>query len=179
MSNSQFVDEINMLMVRIQRKDRLALKELYGHTNIQLLSLITRVLKDQVEAEDVLQEVFVKIWDQAKRYSGKGSAWGWICTIARHTSIDHLRKLTSHPYESTDESPELLNQLSEVNKTIDKHWVGQCMEKLKPQMRQAILLSFFNGFTHSEISKDLSAPLGTVKAWVRRGLVELKECLAV
>jgi RNA polymerase sigma-70 factor (ECF subfamily) len=178
LSQLEGVNDINRLIVCIQRKDKQALKALYEQSYRKLLGMIILIIKDQHEAEDVLQEVFVKVWQQADKYSGKGSAWGWLCIMTRHSAIDHLRKLNAHPHQSTDESHELLNSLSEANNFVDHHWIGQCLEKLKPQTRQAILLSFFNGSSHSEVSTELAAPLGTVKAWVRRGLLELKECLA-
>jgi len=170
--------DIDRLVYRIQKQDKLALRELYDITNTKLLGLIIRIVKDQHEAEDILQNLFVKTWQQASKYTGKGSAWGWLCVMARHSSIDHLRKLKSHTFESTDESPELLNQLSEANKQLNDRWIGQCLEKLKPSYRQVIMMSFFNGHSHSEMSKELATPLGTVKARARRGLLELKKCLA-
>jgi len=176
--SSDWNSGIDRLVYRVQRQDKLALEELYERTNSKLLGLIIRIVKNQHEAEDVLQDLFVKIWQQASKYTGKGHAWGWLCVMARHSSIDHLRKLKAHTVDSTDESPEFLNQLSEANKQINSRWIGQCLEKLKPIYRQVIVMSFFSGHSHSEMSKELATPLGTIKARSRRGLLELKKCLA-
>jgi RNA polymerase sigma-70 factor (ECF subfamily) len=172
------VKQINALIYRIQRQDKLALKKLYELTNTKLLGLITRIVNDSHEAEDVLQELYLKVWQQAQKYSGSGSAWGWLCVLARNSAIDRLRRLKNRRHDSTDEAPELLDQLSECNDISDHHWLGKCLETLKPQPQQAILLSYVKGYSHSELSVEMSVPLGTVKAWLRRGLQELKQCLA-
>ena len=178
MADSDWIAEIDQLLYRIQRQDKLALNTLYTLSSTKLLGLILRIVNDRHEAEDILQEVFVKVWQQSKKYSGSGTAWGWVCVLARHSAIDRLRKLNKHRHDSTDEAPELLDQLSELNDLSDSHWIGQCLAKLKEQPRQAILLGCVKGYSHAELSEELSAPLGTVKAWVRRGLQELKQCLA-
>jgi RNA polymerase sigma-70 factor (ECF subfamily) len=177
MLDEHWVAETNALLYRIQREDELALKILYDLSATRLSNQIFAILNDSHEVEDVLQDVFVSIWQQAKKYSEKGSAWGWICVLARHRAIDRLRRLSIRQQESTDASPELLNKLSEEVNNIDKHWIGQCLSQLPPKTQQAILLSYINGYSHSELSQLLSTPLGTVKAWIRRGLQELKLCL--
>jgi RNA polymerase sigma-70 factor (ECF subfamily) len=178
MLDEHWIAETNALLYRIQREDKLALKLLYDLSATKLSNLIVAIVQDSHEAEDVLQDVFFSIWQQAKKYSGKGSAWGWICVLARHRAIDRLRRLSIRHKESTDASPELLNKLSEEVNNIDTHWIGQCLSQLPLPTQQAILLSYINGYSHSELSQKLSAPLGTVKAWVRRGLQELKICLS-
>lgn len=177
MLDEQWFADTNALLFRIQRQDSLALKTLYELSAKKIAALIMSIVKDSHETEDVLQEVFVNIWQNACKYSGKGSAWGWICVLARHRAIDRLRHLSIRQQESTDESPELLDQLSEATNNIDAHWIGQCLSMLPSQTQQAILLSYVNGYSHSELSQQLSTPLGTVKAWIRRGLQELKLCL--
>lgn len=178
MIDPETVEQINSLLYRIQRQDKLALKKLYDLSHSKLFSLIVRIVNDSHEAEDVLQEVYIKVWQQANKYKGSGSAWGWLCVLARNSSIDRLRSLKKRHYDSTDESPELLELLSESHDASDSHWLGQCLETLKAQTREAILLSYVKGYSHSELSAQMSAPLGTVKAWLRRGMQELKECLA-
>ncbi len=178
MTNSDWPSQINTLLYRIQRQDKLALREFYELVATKLLALIQRIVGDQSEAEDILQEVILKIWQQSDKYTGSGSAWGWVCVLARNASLDRLRSAKRRPNDSLDESPELLEKLSETHDLSDNHWLGQCLVKLKPQVQEAIVLSYVNGYSHGELSEKLSLPLGTVKAWIRRGLQELKQCLA-
>lgn len=181
MVEQHWLAEVNILLRQIQRQDKLALKKLYDLIAEKLLGLIIRIVKDQHEAEDILQEVFVSIWQQANRYTGSGSAWGWVCIVSRNRAIDRLRSLKARSHDSTDELPELLDNLSlaasKERSYTDNRWIGQCLEKLNPQPREAIILSYVSGYSHSELSQKMAVPLGTVKAWIRRGLQELKQCL--
>ncbi len=181
MTDNNWSTEVDALLYQIQSQDKLALKKLYDLTAQKLLGLIIRIVNDRHEAEDILQEVFVKIWQQSNHYSGSGSAWGWVCVMSRNSAIDRLRRLKNRAHESTDEAPELLNQLlediSHEDSFTQNHWIGRCLETLKPQPRQAIVLSYVNGYSHGELSEKMAVPLGTVKAWIRRGLQELKQCL--
>jgi len=178
MLDKHWVAETNALLYRVQQRDQLALKILYDLTSTKLLHLITSIVHDSHEAEDVLQDVFVNLWQQADKYSGNGSAWGWICVMARHRSIDKLRRLAVRHHESTDASPELLEQLNIATDNIDNHWIGQCLKKLPLKTQHVILLSYIKGYSHSDLTHLLDTPLGTVKAWIRRGLQELKLCLS-
>lgn len=154
-------------------------KTLYDVSAQKLFAISLRVIGDRAEAEDVLQEVFVKVWNQAKQYTGSGSAWGWICLLTRHSAIDRQRSLKKHIHDSLD-SPSIVGDewQSVVELSDNTLWLNHCLQQLKPTMRKAILLSYVTGYSHGEISEVLSTPLGTVKAWVRRGLQELKQCLA-
>ncbi len=179
MIEPEWTAQVNALLYRIQKKDSVALKLLYDMTASKLLGLLNRILNDPSEAEDVLQEIFIKLWHQANKYNGSGTAWGWICVLARNQAIDRLRSTArTRSQDSTDASPELLNALVGVDNTSDTHWIGKCLSVLKPQTRDAILLSYIDGYSHSELSEQFTVPLGTIKAWIRRGLQELKQCLA-
>lgn len=174
------IAEVDRLLRQIQRQDALALQKLYDLIGAKLLGLILRIVNDSHHAEDVLQDVFVKIWQQADRYTATGSAWGWICVMSRHSAIDRLRSLKTRAHESTDELPHILQTLCDDNQQsddIDRRWIGQCLAALKSQPREAIILSYVNGYSHGELSRKMDVPLGTVKAWIRRGLQELKQCL--
>jgi RNA polymerase sigma-70 factor (ECF subfamily) len=169
--------EIDQLLYRVQRKDKHALKKLYDMTGSRLLAIVARIVKDPHEAEDSLQEIFVKIWQQAQKYSGAGSAWGWLCVLARNAALDRLRSLTSRTYTSTDEEPAVLDNLCQECGFSDTHSIQRCLDLLKEQPRNTILMSFVYGYSHAELVDRIGAPLGTIKAWVRRGLQELKQCL--
>ncbi len=179
MADADWLNQINPLIYRIQRKDKLALNTLYDIASGRLLSIILRIVKDRAEAEDTLQEVFIKVWEQSNKYSGTGSAWGWLCVLTRHAALDRLRSLSAHPHISTSNDDEqYLERLFTTDSTSDSHSINRCLGRLKVQTRQSVLMSFVHGYSHAELANELSVPLGTVKAWIRRGLQELKLCLA-
>ncbi|WP_187424872.1 RNA polymerase sigma factor [Marinomonas sp. IMCC 4694] len=169
--------QVKALMYRIQQQDSLALSMLYQLTSAKLFGLIYRIVKEEAEAEDVLQEVFLKIWLNASKFSGKGSAWAWLCVMSRNSSLDRWRKIQQHPHISTEDSSDLLDLLVEENDLSDHIAMNRCLYSLKEQARNCILKSYLYGHSHSDLAKAMSVPLGTMKAWVRRGLKELKECL--
>jgi RNA polymerase sigma-70 factor (ECF subfamily) len=175
--NLTWNSEVNALLFRIQKQDTLALKLLYELTSGKLLGLISRIVKDTSEAEDVLQEVFIKVWHQATQHNNEGSAWAWMCVISRNTSLDKLRKIKKHPHVSTDENEELINSLIEEFDESNNIALNRCLYALKEQTRKSVLLSYLHGYSHAELANSMSVPLGTMKAWIRRGLQELKLCL--
>ncbi|MGH1486477.1 MAG: sigma-70 family RNA polymerase sigma factor [Cellvibrionaceae bacterium] len=170
--------QVDQLLYRIQRRDKLALKALYDIAGTKLLAIVGRIVRDVHEAEDVLQDVFVKIWQQSEKYSGAGSAWGWLCALTRNAALDRLRSLSAHPHISTDEESHILQGLFAEQNLSDSHSIKRCLSGLKEQPRKTILLSFVYGYTHGELVEQMATPLGTIKAWIRRGLQELKQCLS-
>lgn len=180
------MDSLNELLLRCGRQDELAFKQLYQHSSPKLYALCYRLVRDEALAEDVLQEGFIKIWHSAATYStDKGHALTWMATIVRNQALDRLRMAKSRPeihpdleYESLEFAsqaitPDLLTQLSG-----DTQQLLECMEALKPEQRECILQAFYYGCTHEELAKNMARPLGTVKAWIRRGLEQLRNCLA-
>ena len=177
MDNVEWSHEINALLYRVQVQDRQALKFLYELTSSKLLGLIIRIIKDEAEAEDVLQDVFVKVWVQANQYNGAGSAWGWLCVMARNSSLDRLRKVQKHQTVSTDEDEALLDTLIVDFDGTTNIAINRCLMGLKEQVRKSILMSYLHGYSHNDLAEKMAVPLGTMKAWCRRGLQELKVCL--
>ncbi len=177
MSEAHWSTPINALLYRIQRQDKTALHALYSECSSRLLSIISRIIHDNSEAEDVLQEVFVKVWGQANQYSGSGSAWGWLCVLTRNSALDRIRSLNARPHLSIEDQEGVLDKLFTEENLSDTHSLQCCLNKLKENARQSILLAYVYGLSHSELSQKMSAPLGSIKAWVRRGLQELKLCL--
>lgn len=168
---------LNTLLYRIQKQDKNALDILYQEVSGKMLGIILRIVPDRDEAEDVLQELFVKLWRQANKYSGEGSAWGWICVMTRHAALDRLRKLKSRPHISSEQNEGIMDDLFEECDGVNSHSVNHCLNQLKVDMRKSVFYAYVHGYSHSELANKLSVPLGTVKAWVRRGLLELKQCL--
>ena len=165
-------------------RDQLAFKQLYEEASPKLLSLCLRLLQDRELAEDTLQEGFIKIWDKAESYApSKGKAMTWMATVVRNKALDKLRSLKTKPSEteiqyeglefaSADLEPDSFENLSQ-----DMQGLMECLKTLKPAQRECILLSYYYGHTHQELSDKLGKPLGTVKAWIRRGLEDLRPCL--
>jgi RNA polymerase sigma-70 factor (ECF subfamily) len=175
-------------------RDQAAFKQLYDETVCCLLGIAVRMLHDRAWAEEVVQEIYVSVWHTAPNYSpAMAQPMTWLMAIARNKSMDALRssnadrKYCVRPTAaSTDDDddadvPDIADHragpLERLVHATDAHQLRCCLERLEPQQRQAIALAFFDGLTHAELALHLRQPLGTVKAWVRRGLNRLKRCL--
>ena len=182
---------IEELIARVALKDRSAFKQLYDATVDCLFAIVTRLLRDRSWAEEVVQEAYVSIWSSASSYSAsKSQPMTWLITIARNRATDALRSTTSeranvvHPTADDDESEpvrefadEHATALDDLVSRIDAVRLRGCLQGLEAPQRQAIALAFYDGLSHGELALHLREPLGTVKAWVRRGLERLKQCL--
>lgn len=159
--------------------DRAAFAQVYRHTSRKLFGVCLRVLGDRSEAEDALQEVFIKVWQKASAFdSGRSSPVTWLATLARNTAIDGCRARTSRPCQPltaealairdpSASAPETL-QAAEQSRLVAS-WIAQ----LDARQASAIRGAFFGGATYSELAAREGVPLGTMKSWVRRGLASL------
>jgi RNA polymerase sigma-70 factor, ECF subfamily len=170
---------------RVARGDHDALGEIYDRHGRLVYSLALRILRDQADAEDVVQEVFSQAWRQAARYdASRGTVLGWLLTLTRSRSIDRLRGRQSRPATAADEG--LLNAIPDPGAPADAQvaWAGQAtqiraaLDGLSVLQRVAIELAFYEGLTHAEIAERLELPLGTVKTRIRQGLLRLRDRLA-
>jgi RNA polymerase sigma factor (sigma-70 family) len=185
------------LLARAGLGDRAAFAQLYERSSAHLFAVVLRINRDRAQAEDILQEVFVKVWLAARSFDpAQSQPLTWMTSIARHHAIDSLRRRNTQPSlqplsgsdsadpgEETPEDPygsvedaaagplELLSQACEARA------ITACMQALNAQQRQCVALAFYNGLSHAEVAQQLRQPLGTVKSWVRRGLLALKNCL--
>lgn len=174
--------ELDQLLRTAATGDRVAFRALYNATSAKLFSVALRILKRSDLAEDVIQDAYLKIWDAAPNYRPKlGSPMSWMVAITRNRAIDVLRKRTEVGIEDQkdrgdreDTAPDPY-QMAVQNSEL-KSLLG-CMEKLNPDQRQCLLMAYYYGYTHEEISEHMSIPVGTVKSWIRRGLARVKECL--
>ncbi len=179
------IDAERLLMQRIAAGDQVAFATLYRQQAMLLFSVIYHIVRDQKDAEDVLQEAFLQIWRKAAFYeAGRSSVSTWSIMIARHRAIDKLR--TRRRY-SEGRDTFALEHLSPHHRLCrettgtereDGDWVRQGLETIDEKQREAISLAFFSGLTHAEIAAYLETPLGTVKARIRRGLLALREVMA-
>jgi RNA polymerase sigma-70 factor (ECF subfamily) len=171
------------LVKRMASGDAQALSEFYDQAAGALFSLAARVLGDPTEAEEVIQDVFVQIWEKAAVFdSTLGSAIHWGLSITRHRSIDRLR--------ARQRRMRLLDELTNTNAASDDPEVGprrlevdeaamvrSALDGLPSEQKQALLMAFFESKTHIEIAEALGEPLGTIKARIRRGMLKLRDTL--
>ncbi|MGH6706510.1 MAG: sigma-70 family RNA polymerase sigma factor [Sphingomicrobium sp.] len=168
---------------RAGRGEKAALESIYGATSAKLFGICLRILNDRQEAEDVLQEVFVSVWQRAGSFDpARASPITWLATLARNRAIDRLRVLRrttgSDPVDAAldiaDPSP---GALAALESREDAMRLAGCLGELEERTAGAIRATFFGGLTYSELAERSNVPLGTMKSWIRRGLMKLKECL--
>lgn len=188
-------EQLAELIAATARGDERAFQRLYRATSAALFGMALRILKRRDWAEEVLQESYVSVWRHAARYDrNKGAAMTWLIRIVRNQAFDWIHPSRPDGFErdhaqSTDfdvdtwfdaagppasvDSDELLDYARRAERIDD------CLATLDARQRQSLALVFFHGLSHSDLARQLQQPLGTVKAWVRRGLVRLANCLGL
>jgi len=166
------------ILHRIAARDESAFGELYDRLSPILYALSLRILADEKQAEDALQEVFLQIWEKAATYNENfGSPLTWLLAIGRNKSIEHLRRVQRRTM--------VVEGVSTVADSVEHAIVGAdtstmlraALNELSHEQRQAIELAYFSGLTQRQIAEALNEPLGTIKARVRRGLLSLRQFL--
>ena len=174
------------LLARITKRERAAFEQLYTRYSNILYATAMKFLKEDADAQDVVQDVFIQIWDKAKLYDpAKGKPLTWALTMTRNRSIDRIRAIQRRTrlrddFEKetvADESAGIREALSGVDASERTQILRDAVGRLSPEQRKVIDLAFFGGLTQSEIADRLGEPLGTVKARARRGRMKLKELL--
>jgi len=160
-----------------------ALRDVYSRTSAKLYGICLRILSDRQEAEDALQDIFLTIWKRAGSYdAARASPVTWLATIARNRSIDRLRARGSRPFVNLDAAADVpdarADAVAGIEAAQDRDRLMNCLDTLEARQAGAIRASFFQGLTYSELAEAGAVPLGTMKSWVRRGLLRLKACLS-
>jgi RNA polymerase sigma-70 factor (ECF subfamily) len=164
------------LLQRCAARDPLAFRSLYDKTSPILFARLLRMLRRRSVAEEALQDVYVRIWERAAQFEAhRGRALAWMVTIARYCAIDLMRRerLTLVGDDALEEIPDEAAAEPEKPNNFD-HCIGQ----LNENTRACLTLAFVEGRSHDEIARVTSHPLGSVKSWIRRGLISLKDCLS-
>ncbi len=180
------VSEEIQLLTRVAAGDRVAFRQLYSRYHAALFPLAIRYVGDTGAAEEALQDTFVKIWRHAPGYDARLSRpFTWTVTILRRTCIDHLRKSRhagrTAPLPDDDTAPaefstgENIRRTTEMRETAER--LRTALATIAPPRRDALELALFSTLTHPEIAARLAQPIGTVKTWIRRGLLELRTTL--
>lgn len=181
-SDSSPAVTIEALLAAVAHGDRRAFTELYRLTHRRLYAIALALLRQPDAAEDVLQETYLAIWRTAGQYqAGRAPALIWLMAIIRHRAIERLRQRRRRALETWAEplADEALQVPDPSQLPVDHlaHAIQACLRRLSAEQSRAIVLAFFHGLSHEELAARLQTPLGTVKSWVRRGLLQLKGCL--
>jgi RNA polymerase sigma-70 factor (ECF subfamily) len=169
------------------RRQNDALQRLYKQEGARLLGVVQRIVRDTALAEDIVHDAFVKIWTHAAGFdTTKGSARGWIYSITRHLALNAVRD-SRRQIDVDDDTFIAIDARVSIEAWHDAAdtfaWkanagrIAPCLERLEPVRRNCLLHAYVEGLSHSEIADRIGAPLGTVKAWIKRSLTALKECL--
>ncbi|MDC9719924.1 MAG: sigma-70 family RNA polymerase sigma factor [Gammaproteobacteria bacterium] len=179
------MQDIQLLLISLSKKqDAQLLKALYIATQVRLFSVCLRILKDQQQAEDAMQESFLKIWYKANDYDpNKSQAMTWLSRVVRNQAIDLLRRRNklvetqvdvNDVPEMIDASPSQISQLEAVEANAKLQF---CLATLKKEQVHCIMASYFQGQTAKQIASHLQRPVSTVKSWMARSMPILRKCL--
>ncbi|MGA7510325.1 MAG: sigma-70 family RNA polymerase sigma factor [Erwinia billingiae] len=184
------IDSQVLLLQAVGRGDRRAFEQLYRQLSPYLFAIALRMLRRRGWAEEVLHDTMLAIWQRAASYDPQLSApKTWMTTLIRHRAIDYLRLKGNQasPLDTLD-----IDTLNEdyteglsctfadgLPSTSEARRLADCLDHLPGEQRQSVMLAYYQGLSHSEISEHLQQPAGTVKSWIRRALAHLKECVGI
>lgn len=178
--------DLAQLLARVALQDRAAFEQVYRATSAHLLGLAMGILQRRDRAEDVLQEAFMNVWYGASGFNpGIASPMTWLINIVRNKAIDRVRtgraeRASTVPLDEEAMAvadPDQPQPAQWLEQCVLRQHVDECLAGLSAAQRQAVALAYYRGLVHTEIAAWLDTPLGTVKAWVRRGADRLRHCL--
>ena len=181
MANQTGTAEIADLIARCSLRDRQAFRTLYQRTSAKLFGVVLRILRNRAEAEEAIQEVYIKVWQRSDRYvAGQYSPISWLVAIARNHALDMVRARrpagddldTAMEIADAGPSPERLTQSSQEGARIEA-----CLSKLEADRADAVRGAYLDGYSYDELAQRFSVPLNTMRTWLRRSLIKLRECL--
>ncbi|SMH54108.1 sigma-70 family RNA polymerase sigma factor [Maritimibacter sp. HL-12] len=174
-------DDLEHWLARTAQGDRAAFGALYRHTSAKLFGLALRILKDRGEAEDALQEIYVKVWHAAGRYRVNGySPMTWLITLARNHAIDKVRRRRAGG-GALDDVAELADARpgpeAEAVARSERGRIEACFDELDADRAEAVRRAYLDGESYADLAERFAVPLNTMRTWLRRSLLKLRECL--
>ena len=174
--------ELVGLLDRVGQGDRDALRAVYDRTSAKLFGIALRICAEREAAEDVLQDIYLKIWRRAGRYDAtRASPITWLATIARNTAIDWRRAHNAPAMLGEDALATVADERVGADVLVEdaetRARIFTCIDGLDERRATAIRAAFFDGLSYPQLAERMAVPLGTMKSWIRRGLIELKVCL--
>ncbi|MCZ8333339.1 MAG: sigma-70 family RNA polymerase sigma factor [Rhodobacteraceae bacterium] len=177
-------DPVADLLSRVAAQDRAAFRTLYSQTSAKLMGVLIRILGTRPEAEEALQEVFTRVWLRAGRFDAtKGRGMTWLVAIARNHAIDRLRARPSDA--ARDDSEGVIDRIRDSAPTAETRMIamgeagriGDCFATLEPDRAAAVRGAYLDGLSYQDLADRHGVPLNTMRTWLRRGLLKLRECL--
>jgi RNA polymerase sigma-70 factor, ECF subfamily len=175
-------DPVAELIAATARADREAFRALYTASSAKLFGTCLRILRDRGEAEDAVQEVFTRVWLNARRYdAAKARGMTWLVAIARNHAIDRLRARPVAAASADEAAAEAADRTpgpeAQVVAKGEARRIADCFDTLEPARAEAIRGAYLGGLSYEDLSRRHDVPLNTMRSWLRRGLMKLKECL--
>ncbi|MCI4663762.1 MAG: sigma-70 family RNA polymerase sigma factor [Neomegalonema sp.] len=180
-------DPLSDLIKRVARRDRAAFDALYAESSAKLFSVTLRILKNRAEAEEALQEIYVKVWRSADQYQAtEVGAMAWLLAVARHHSIDRLRSRRAAEAVKAAQAEEIETLGSLLAPTTpeeaairgsERAYLERCLSKLEPERAALVRGAYLEGKSYKELAEEQGAPVNTVRTWLRRSLKRLREYL--
>ena len=176
--------ELVWLIAAVAKGDQAAFERLYGATRAKLFGVVLRILRRQDLAEEVIQEAYVKIWNSAGQFNpGVASPITWMTSIARNRAIDVVRKrgevsIEEEP-QANDVAAETPDPLARREMSEELKRLLECIGRLEPERQKLVLLAYYNGWSREQLAAKFNAPVNTVKTWLRRSLLDVRECLGL
>ena len=174
-------DDLSTLIGLVAMADRTAFASLYQRTSAKLFSICLRILKDRTDADEALQEVYIKIWQRARLFSAtSGTAEVWLAAIARNQAIDIIR--ARKPIASElDDVPDLAETGPNPEQTLlhkdSGRTIDLCLSELEENKAKAVRQAYLDGMSYQDLAQHYAVPLNTMRTWLRRSLIKLKECM--
>lgn len=176
-------DRVGELIARVATQDRVAFRELYAASSAKLFGTLLRILRTRSEAEDALQEVFTRVWLRAGRFDpARGAGMSWLVAVARNHAIDRLR---ARPEARQSEDEDAFDRIADPAPPVERRLVAlgetrriaECFETLEADRAAAIRLAYLGGWSYQALAERYGVPLNTMRTWLRRGLLRLRECM--
>lgn len=183
-------DDVTDLLLRVARGDRAAFRSLHRAAAPKLAGVLTRMLRDRAEVEDALQEVFVRVWERAAQFDpGRGAGRAWLIAVARNHALDRLRARPEargmRRAEPQPDGSDPLDALADdapgpeaaMLARAELGRLGTCLDELDPAKAGLVRAAYLNGASYQDLADRTGAPLNTIRTWLRRSLIRLRECL--
>jgi len=174
--------ELVWLLAAVAKGDKAAFERLYGATRAKLYGVLLRILGRPEAADDVMQETYLKVWQMAGKFDPTvASPITWMVAIARNRAIDIVRKKAD---VSVEDSPEAMAVAADTPPPLARREMTEelrrllgCLGKLDPEKQRIVLLAYYSGWSREQLSTKLDIPVNTIKTWLRRSLLEIRECM--